>query len=111
MVQYRMHPEIREFPSAHFYENQLQDGSALLDGRKAVFHENKYSGPYAVFDVVEGYEKVRHQSTSQSLCNEAEVNVALEIFRNLMTRYAPVFFPRNSNYICACFKGNRGCVV
>ena len=25
-VQYRMHPSIRQFPSQHFYNNQLQDG-------------------------------------------------------------------------------------
>ncbi|KAI5072739.1 hypothetical protein GOP47_0013117 [Adiantum capillus-veneris] len=86
-VQYRMHPDISEFPSAFFYESQLEDARTLLEERKAVFHENKFSGPYFVFDVVEGYEKVRHQSTSQSLVNEAEAEVVLEIFRNLRTRY------------------------
>lgn len=25
-VQYRMHPHIRQFPSAHFYQNRLEDG-------------------------------------------------------------------------------------
>lgn len=92
-VQYRMHPEIREFPSAHFYDNQLQDGASMTEGRKAVFHENKFSGPYVVFDVVEGYERVKRQSSSQSLCNEAEVDVALEIFRNLKTRYPEEVYP------------------
>lgn len=28
-VQYRMHPSIRDFPSAHFYDSKLQDGSVL----------------------------------------------------------------------------------
>ncbi|MCO5611008.1 hypothetical protein L7F22_065256 [Adiantum nelumboides] len=86
-VQYRMHPDICEFPSAFFYESQLEDARTLVEKRKAVFHENKYSGPYVVFDVVDGYEKVRHQSTSQSLCNEAEAEMVLEIFRNLQTRF------------------------
>lgn len=25
-VQYRMHPDIRKFPSQHFYEDRLRDG-------------------------------------------------------------------------------------
>ncbi|KAH7295384.1 hypothetical protein KP509_27G044200 [Ceratopteris richardii] len=86
-VQYRMHPEICCFPSAHFYDGQLESGNGLLEKRKAMFHENKFLGPYAVFDVVDGYERVGHQSASQSLCNEAEAEMVLELFSYLRARY------------------------
>jgi superfamily I DNA and/or RNA helicase len=82
-----MHPEICAFPSSHFYDNQLQNGLSMEASRKAVFHENKHFGPYVVFDVVDGYERVKRGSGSQSLCNEAEVDVALAIFQNLKARY------------------------
>ena len=37
-VQYRMHPAIRAFPSAHFYGGRLQDGCALqASNRKTAF--------------------------------------------------------------------------
>ena len=82
-----MHPEICAFPSSHFYDNQLQNGLSMEDSRKAVFHRDKYLGPYVVFDVVDGYERVKRGSSSQSLCNEAEVDSALAIFQNLKARY------------------------
>ena len=87
VMQYRMHPDICEFPSRHFYGNQLQNGLTVEVSRKAAFHGNKYLGPYVVFDVVDGHERVKHGSNTQSLCNEAEVNAALEIFKNLKARY------------------------
>ncbi|OAE18217.1 hypothetical protein AXG93_4011s1000 [Marchantia polymorpha subsp. ruderalis] len=49
-TQYRMHPEIREFPSAHFYNNLITDGPGMKGIRKAVFHIESYLEPYVFFD-------------------------------------------------------------
>lgn len=37
-VQYRMHPEIRAFPSRHFYDNRLIDGKCVLEQPPASFY-------------------------------------------------------------------------
>ena len=46
-VQYRMHPIIREFPSAYFYGGRLQDGAPA--GSKSVErHRDVRFGPLVV---------------------------------------------------------------
>ncbi|KAG0553297.1 hypothetical protein KC19_12G000100 [Ceratodon purpureus] len=82
-TQYRMHPEIRRFPSAHFYNNQLTDG--LAEGsRKAPFHNEWCFAPYVFFDVVDGRQRI---GSSNSLCNDAEADAALKICRVFQQRY------------------------
>nr|XP_024386396.1 uncharacterized protein LOC112287553 isoform X3 [Physcomitrium patens]XP_024386398.1 uncharacterized protein LOC112287553 isoform X3 [Physcomitrium patens] len=82
-TQYRMHPEIRRFPSAHFYDNQLTDG--LVEGsRKAPFHSEWCFAPYVFFDVVDGFSRT---TNSNSLINDAEADAALNIYRFLLQRY------------------------
>ena len=77
-----MHPEIRRFPSAYFYDNQLTDG--LAEGsRKTRFHDEWCFAPYVFFDVVEGRQRI---GSSNSLCNDAEADVALNICRALQQR-------------------------
>lgn len=87
-TQYRMHPEIREFPSAHFYNNLITDGPGLKGSRKAIFHRESYLGPYVFFDVVDGKEGGRGNSASQSISNEAEVEVVLQLYLTLKKRYS-----------------------
>ncbi|KAH9305772.1 hypothetical protein KI387_010176, partial [Taxus chinensis] len=97
-TQYRMHPEISRFPSAHFYDNQLKDGGEK-ESRSATFHENIYLGPYMFYDVVDGYEESGRSIRSQSLCNESEVDVALEVLRFLKSRYPLEFIPERIGII------------
>jgi len=78
-----MHPEIRRFPSAHFYNNQLTDGEGLAIGsRQAPFHNEWCFAPYVFFDVVDGYQS----APSKSLYNDAEADAALNIYRAFQQR-------------------------
>ncbi|KAI3948731.1 hypothetical protein MKW92_048417 [Papaver armeniacum] len=84
--QYRMHPEICQFPSLHFYDNKLLNGDQMAS-KIAPFHEDRYLGPYIFFDVAEGQQSRGRSSCSQSLCNESEAEAAVEVLRFFKKRY------------------------
>ncbi|KAI3990319.1 hypothetical protein MKX01_037658 [Papaver californicum] len=88
--QYRMHPEICQFPSLHFYDNKLLNGDQMAS-KLAPFHEDRYLGPYVFFDVAEGQESRGRSSGSQSLCNESEAEAAVEVLRFFKKRYPAEF--------------------
>lgn len=90
--QYRMHSEISKFPSFHFYENKLVDGTQM-SSKSAPFHENILFGPYLFFDVIDGLECNGKKSGSVSLYNEAEAEAAVEILKFLRKGYSynPVY--------------------
>eukprot|EP00192_Tetraselmis_astigmatica_P002163 CAMPEP_0117691478 /NCGR_PEP_ID=MMETSP0804-20121206/25743_1 /TAXON_ID=1074897 /ORGANISM="Tetraselmis astigmatica, Strain CCMP880" /LENGTH=1048 /DNA_ID=CAMNT_0005504717 /DNA_START=243 /DNA_END=3386 /DNA_ORIENTATION=+ len=77
MVQYRMHPEIRQFPSNHFYEGKLQDGKSVLERVPPAWYRHPLLKPYIFFDV-QGKER-RKGGKSVSNVEEAEMAVALYI--------------------------------
>ncbi len=81
-TQYRMHPEISQYPSQAFYDGRLLDGAEMASLRQRPWHRNPVLGPYQFFDV-EG----QHQSATKghSLVNRAEVLVALQLFERLRT--------------------------
>ena len=53
-VQYRMHPEIRAFPSRHFYSDILRDAPTVA--AHCPLYNHNLLKPYVLFDVARGQE-------------------------------------------------------
>ena len=82
-TQYRMHPEISIFPSQAFYDGRLLDGPGMATARIRPWHSDWLLGPYQFFDV-QGMQQ--SGSRGHSLTNAAEADVAIRLFRRLLSR-------------------------
>ncbi|KAK3489234.1 SEN1 N terminal-domain-containing protein [Neurospora hispaniola] len=86
-TQYRMHPEISSFPRAAFYEGLLQDGDDMAKSRLQPWHRSTLLGPYRFFDVRGSQER---GPKNQSLVNEEELKVAMQLYRRFKADYGNV---------------------
>jgi senataxin len=77
-TQYRMHPEIRAFPSREFYAEALEDGPGVAAATSREWHAHPALGPFTFWDVA-GEER-RPEGTG-SWENEAEARLALALAR------------------------------
>lgn len=82
-VQYRMHPNIRSFPSSAFYSNKLVDAHGLDESRSLLSHARWPFKPYMIFDV-SGEEQ---QTASLSRYNEVEATFIV----HLLIKYHSLF--------------------
>jgi len=83
-VQYRMHPQIRMFPSSIFYSNALIDAPGLAKIRDLPSHRCWPFQPYMVFDAVDGQEI---QAASFSRYNQVEASFIID----LLEKYYQLF--------------------
>ncbi|GLT77519.1 hypothetical protein SLA2020_490930, partial [Shorea laevis] len=84
-TQYRMHPEIRSFPSKEFYNEALEDGSDIQNQTNRGWHKFRCFGPFCFFDIHEGKES--QPSGSGSWVNEDEVEFALVMYHKFITMF------------------------
>ncbi|KAL5779959.1 hypothetical protein ACOSQ2_010696 [Xanthoceras sorbifolium] len=77
-IQYRMHPQIRSFPSKDFYDEALEDGSGVEDYTTRDWHKYGCFGPFCFFDI-EGVEESR--------TNKNEVEFVLLLYHKLVNMY------------------------
>ena len=81
-TQYRMLPEIREFPSDQFYGGELRDGPGVLKQNYREWHECKLYKPFVFYDVQHGKEE--SSSSGFSWINEEEAAFAIELAHQLL---------------------------
>lgn len=84
-TQYRMHPEIRSFPSKEFYNEELEDGPDVVDQTRRAWHDYRCFGPFCFFDIIEGNES--QPSGSGSWVNVDEVEFVIALYRKLVSSY------------------------
>lgn len=65
-LQYRMHPEISQFPSEYFYDSQLYNGPNLLSTCSASWHGQTF-GAYKFFDIKFGRENKTNRNSVQNI--------------------------------------------
>jgi senataxin len=84
-VQYRMHPQIRDFPSRYFYQGRLTDSESVSTAPDEIYYKDSVLKPYLFFDISHGRESHRGGSVSYENIDEARfcVGVYLHLQRTL----------------------------
>lgn len=80
-VQYRMHPQIRDFPSRYFYQGRLTDSESVINLPDERYYQDPLLRPYLFFDVTHGRES--HRGGSVSYQNIHEAQFCLRLYEHL----------------------------
>ncbi|KAL6642551.1 hypothetical protein ACP70R_020732 [Stipagrostis hirtigluma subsp. patula] len=80
-VQYRMHPQIREFPSRYFYQGRLTDSESVVKLPDEAYYRDALMAPYIFYDISHGRES--HRGGSSSYQNVHEAQFVLRLYEHL----------------------------
>jgi senataxin len=86
-TQYRMHPMIREFPSKHFYDDQLIDGVDEVTRARPWHSLGKSFAPFVFFDIQQGHQLI---GTHQSFVNPTEAEFVTGMFQLLQSKFPDI---------------------
>ena len=82
-TQYRMHPHISAFPSAHFYAGAIHDAPSVVSQPPRPWHARRCLAPYVFYDVADGHA----EQSSSTWFNDLEAKLAVAIIEHLLTRH------------------------
>ncbi|XP_071701785.1 probable helicase MAGATAMA 3 [Rutidosis leptorrhynchoides] len=80
-VQYRMHPQIRDFPSRFFYQGRLTDSESVTSLPDELYYKDPLLRPYIFYDITYGRES--HRGGSVSYQNIHEAQFCLRLYERL----------------------------
>lgn len=80
-VQYRMHPQIRDFPSRYFYQGRLTDSESVVSLPDESYYKDPLLRPYLFYDITHGRES--HRGGSVSYQNREEAQFCLRLYEHL----------------------------
>ncbi|XP_057502593.1 helicase sen1-like isoform X2 [Actinidia eriantha] len=84
-VQYRMHPQIRDFPSRYFYQGRLTDSESVANLPDEIYYKDPLLQPYVFYDITHGRESQRGGSVSYQ--NIYEAQFCLRLYEHLQKTF------------------------
>ncbi|KAG6543891.1 hypothetical protein Mapa_014731 [Marchantia paleacea] len=106
-VQYRMHPQIRDFPSRYFYQGRLVDSESVKSRPDEVYHKDVLLQPYLFYDISHGRES---HGGSVSYQNKLEAQVAVRLYMHLQEVVAAGGIPSVSVGMITPYKQQLRCL-
>ncbi|GMI82863.1 hypothetical protein like AT4G30100 [Hibiscus trionum] len=107
-VQYRMHPQIRDFPSRYFYQGRLIDSDSVSNLPDEVYYKDPLLKPYLFYDITHGRES--HRGGSVSYQNVHEAVFCLRLYEYLQKTSKSLGVPKITVGIITPYKLQLKCI-
>ncbi|KAK9080810.1 hypothetical protein SSX86_000568 [Deinandra increscens subsp. villosa] len=107
-VQYRMHPQIRDFPSRYFYQGRLTDSESVTNLPDELYYKDSLLRPYIFYDITHGRES--HRGWSVSYQNVHEAQFCFRLYEHLQKTVKKLALPKVSVGIITPYKLQLKCI-
>ncbi|XP_024977199.1 helicase sen1-like isoform X1 [Cynara cardunculus var. scolymus] len=107
-VQYRMHPQIRDFPSRYFYQGRLTDSESVAKLADELYYKDPLLRPYVFYDITHGRES--HRGGSVSFQNVHEAQFCFRLYEHLRRSIKSLGMPKVSVGIITPYKLQLKCI-